>query len=451
MNSSRIKTSVKFALRLSFVAFISLSLSACTNKNLESEYSNKVDNAKELYEANLYADAISESNEAAKLIANKADAYTVIADSLAVKGRVTDLNDLYVKVEKNLSDKEKAKVYYSVGEIFYKNGQWKEALDNFKKSYDADSSREGVKFYTASSYLKTGEDFDNSIIKGSEKGQFSNKFNNLKELYDQESPEGLYEQALKAREFLLEGYPYLVIRMIEPNLDSYIEYDDGLYLLGRAYYDFGKYDKCIETLKTLQKSDYESKIIIGRCAYENNDYPELSAAYKNAYMLGNGDQKLEALREFLAVSINSNNTADAQEMLNQFNSDIQLEQRPLWLVTYDYQIQNAQGSNENVALILQEATTLLNSSSVSSAQKVEFYEVLIMDLLKNNQIEEAASYASELGNINNVSPVYAYYQAKVTLRDGNIDEGKSWLDKAIDYDFAGAVTIEAEKLLSTLE
>jgi tetratricopeptide (TPR) repeat protein len=90
------------------------------------------------------------------------------------------------------------------------------------------------------------------ILKGIEPGdKWREAYTKWNEVLGSLNDDELFNAAKLGKEYVDRGYPYLAIALLEPKLSKMEEYADGLYILGKAYYENGDYRKSIDVLQDI--------------------------------------------------------------------------------------------------------------------------------------------------------------------------------------------------------
>lgn len=445
-----LRTYFKFIARLSIILFISISLSACTNQESEDNYKELIEQAREYYQDGQYADAVNSANRASRIFSARPESYEIIGQTFAIKAREKDISELLETAQKELTKDELARINYKIGQAYYSREIWGKAADYFKQAYELENSIEGVRFYLLSSSLKSGrEDFDKGLLNRNESGNLEDDFADLKNLYKEKQPEDLYERTLKARGYIIEGYPFLAVKSLKDQQDALDEYDDGKLILARAYHDLRRYDNCIETLNSYTSSDYEGYRLLGRCAFESDNRTTSDNAYIKAYRFAEGEEKLKVAREYLEIKTKGNETAQIEQMIELVTADVQMTPQPLWLVTAQLSLYASQSNAEKVSASITEGSGLVNAGVVDPKDRENFYVAVIGYYLQKDMFSELETVVNDFEEYDNANPELLYAKALLARENGDKEAATNLLIAAIDHDLEGDVTAKAERLLSS--
>ena len=246
-------------------------------------YGQKIEDATSQIEAQEYSTAINVLYEAIDIVPEKIEAYQKVVQILLLKNRVDDATDIVEKSAKKVSANDQAVLYDLLGDFYYSIGDYTQAKNmyqecvgigvnypegelSYAKNYIQQGNLDEAKSLLINSgytedlkyeadllltYIQATEEVDtakNTIksITPSEKWEIY--YEEIEEILDSLDDDEKFNAAKLARVYINNGYPYLAVKVLEPLESQISEYLEGLYFLGRGYYEYGEYQKSIDTL-----------------------------------------------------------------------------------------------------------------------------------------------------------------------------------------------------------
>lgn len=472
--SKYILIAVPTLLLLSVLVFFLLKL---PTKEKQRRYDDLVTLANSQFEQKEYAKSLSSFNDAAVILNNRYEAYEGIAKLLVLKNQLGQLTDLINKSSTLLLPEHKAKLYSYIGEGYLKVGNYDQAIENYKKAYDSDNSNETAKIGLAKSYLsfantqnakelldisKESENYELAYvlklissfskledIKSNLEQSVEFKNENYKKTVDDfkavakvDAVEDLYISTLLSRIYVNNGYSKLAISLLEPLTEKLMEYQDGIYVLASAYYNVGDKVKAITLLKDYSNPNSNPDLYL-LLARSYKGVGEFDEAYKYYELAGvsSGDKSEEVYIEYTAFLLDQAQYVKAKSVLD--NLDKKLNE--IWIDTNYLKMYVLQKNNPKAQFYLDK---LSKSTNMIDSEKKEYLFWSISQYIEEQKNNDAIILLAKLKEIDKYNPQYYYLAGKLHLQTANINEAKSELEQAIDYDLTGQVTENAKKLLS---
>ncbi len=224
------------------------------------------------------------------------------------------------------------------------------------------------------------------------------------------------------------------------------EYIDGIYILGKAYYEYGEYDKSIELLENSSSlSDLNQYIywVLVRDYYLKDDINNSLSYYDSGISYGGNSVENELLIEYLDILIKEDLTEKALEVMR-------IAERILddWVVNMYYMnIYSLRNDTEKFEYYI----GLINYEELGTVEKLEYLYSKGEYLIRSNELEEAQKTLDVFWELDKFNPKYNLLSAKLSFEKGELDEARDYVKKAIEYDLSGVVSEDAQKLLAQID
>jgi len=478
LNMKKVLKSVFLILVVISAGFL---LSGCTvSEEKIAEYNKIVSEADVLIEEKEYTPAIEKLSNALNLIPSKPEALEGIVDIFILKNRLEDATKLIDESGVELNDKDRAKLYVSIGDAQYFVKNYERALYNYQLAKGMDSDNREASFGMAKSYIQRGKienaksmlkanyigdmliesklllsyieainDFEEAkgLVEDIEPGdQWREAYTEWISVLDSLNTDELYNDTKLGKQYLDVGYPYLTIALLEPDLDKMDEYIDGLYILGKAYYEYGEYDKSIELLENSSSlSDLNQYIywVLARDYYLKDDINNSMSYYDSAISYGGKKAEETLYIEYLDILVKENLTEKALEVMRKAELLFKKE----WVYMYYMDIYSLRGDNEKFEYYMNG----IEYDELDTEQKANYLYSKGRYLIKDAQLEEAQRSIDIFWELNKYDPRYNLLSAQLSFEKGQLDESRDYAKKAIEYDLNGVVSQDAQKLLAQID
>lgn len=472
------------------VLVISLSVWYLLSRRVTQEqislYDSRVSEAQAHVEAMQFSVAMQKYYEAVEIIPNELDAYQGILDILILKNRLADAQKVIEQSAKPLNSAKKSKLYQKVGDAYFEKGNYSKA----DEMYDAGSflgvNNMELELMLGKTYINLGKINDAKSQLGKsgyqdelleeanlllsyiyaleDKSKAKSPLNATAEVVEMEiyydefetildrlDDDEKFNAAKLSRVYINNGYPFLAIQVLEPLRDEITEYLEGMYFLGRAYFENKQYDKAIETLDsalTLGGMEQEMFWLRARSYFLTNDLDNSISSYDSAIANSHARVPPELLKEYVNLLLENNQLLKASHLLR----GVQLIEGER---TYFKLLALEVNYNLKEYVRLEYYIDQLANAKLNNAEEEEFLVWRIKILLENEQLDEDEKeqlevYMDRLFELNRFSPHYRLYLAKSQMREGENELAKQSLEQAIEYDLEYAVSEEALRLLSSL-
>jgi tetratricopeptide (TPR) repeat protein len=461
-----------------------------------SQYESKIEEALDYEESRDFSMAMKRYYEAAEIVPKRVEAYDGIISVLIKKDKLDDAEEVIKQSAKPLSNDDRSSLYKKVGDEYYSS----KLFDKAYEMYDAGSflgvNNPGLELMLGKTYLNLGEvseargQFTKSVyierdleeanlllayidaIDSTDKAKRT-----LNSLTNSDEMEIYYEEFRKtledldddkkfnatklARVYINNGYPYLAILVLEPQREEIGEYLEGLYFLGRAYYDYGDYSKAIETLDgalTLGGMEGEIFWVKGRAYAFTNNLENAINSYDSAVGYYSGESSAALVEEYFNFLVENNQLLKAEELVKSlliaFPDEVYLNLLAVELnyildegAKVEFYLNNLEELREEVTFVRNDEKDFLRWRI---ATLIDSYERSIEDDSEGEEIVDIQRYMNELLELDRYSPYYRYFLGKIQIIEGEEEMAIQSLEQAIEYDLDYSVTDDSLKLLSSL-
>jgi tetratricopeptide (TPR) repeat protein len=461
-----------------------------------SQYESKIEEALDYEESRDFSMAMKRYYEAAEIVPKRVEAYDGIISVLIEKDKLDDAEEVIKQSAKPLSNDDRSSLYKKVGDEYYS----RKLFDKAYEMYDAGSflgvNNPGLELMLGKTYLNLGEVSD-------ARGQFAKSVyierdleeanlllayidaidntdkakSTLNSLTNSDEMEIYYEEFRKtledldddkkfnatklARVYINNGYPYLAILVLEPQREEIGEYLEGLYFLGRAYYDYGDYSKAIETLDgalTLGGMEGEIFWVKGRAYAFTNNLENAINSYDSAVGYYSGESSAALVEEYFNFLVENNQLLKAEglvkSLLIAFPDEVYLNLLAVELnyildegAKVEFYLDNLEELREEVTFVRNDEKDFLRWRI---ATLIDSYERSVEDDSEGEVLADIERYMDELFELDRYSPYYRYFLGKIQIIEGEEEMAIQSLEQAIEYDLDYSVTDDSLKLLSSL-
>lgn len=459
----------------------SVLLSGCTISDEKIvEYNQIISSADLLIESQEYTSAIERLSEAVDLVPSKPEAFERIVNILILKNRLEDATKLIDESGVDLEDKDRARFYVLIGDAQYKVGNYERALYNYQLAKGMSGDNKDASFGMAKTYIQKGKSEDaKSLLKENYTGDMlieaklltsyieavsdSEKAKNtIKDIepgdewrdgytqwvgvLDSLDSNTLYNTTKLGKQYVDSGYPYLAIAVLEPNLTQMSEYIDGIYILGKAYYEYGEYQKSIDLLEnssTLSNLNQYIYWVLARDYYLLDDVNEAISYYDSATSYAANDAEETLYIEYLDILIEENLTEKALEVMR---SAIRIFDRD-WVDLYYMDIYSLRDDSDKFFYHMAK----VDYEKLSDDQKADYLYSKAEYMINNSELDEAQRTLDIFWELNEYDARYNFLMARLYFENGKLDESRTYAKQAIEFDLNGTVSENAQKLLAQID
>ena len=471
----------KYILYILVLVVSSFFLSGCTvSQEKMDEYNQVIAEANLLLEAKEYSSAIEKLNNATQILPSGYAAYEKIVEILISKNRLEDTKRLIDESTSKLSDMDRSKLYILLGKKYYEEQDYTNALRCYQLSKGISDEVVNVDLETARVYLQLGDiekakellnnDFEENFnteakliysyilsISDIQKAQsiiadiqpeekWKDSYVQWEKVLKSLDKDELYNRAKLGKEYLDAGYPYLSILILEEKKENMQEYIDGLYLLGRAYYENGKYQKSIDTLEgvtVLSELNQYIYWLLARDYYMLNNSNEAFSYYDSSITYAGDTADVKLYQEYLNFLFDSNQTTKAEEVLRKAESIFKGE----WINIYYIKLSYLTKQSEKTAYY----SDRVEYEKLEGDYKKEYLYWKAKISIENSDLIEAKRTLDLYWELDKYDPRYNLLMSQLSFQEGKLEESRTFAKKAIEYDTERSVTDEAQKLLARVD
>jgi len=470
------------------VLVISLSSWYILSKRITQEqmslYEGKIQEAQAHVEARQFSMGMQKYYEAVDIVSSEVEAYKGIISILLAKNRLSDAQEVIEESGRALNNYDKSFLYKMVGDEYYNLKQYGKAYDMYDAGSFLGVNNMELELMLGKTYLNLGEvkDAKSQFNKTGYKGELLEEANlllayiyaiddpqkaktTLNSITDVEEVQIYYEEFEKilnsldedkkfnatklARVYINNGYPYLAILALEAKEEEMMEYLEGMYFLGRAYFDYGQYDEAVEVLnKALTLGGMEEDIlwIKARSYFLVNDLENAIKSYDSAIGHMGPTTNSDLVTEYVELLLENNQVLKASDLVRGL---LVLDGEKPYFNLLAIEVNYELNEDTKVEYYLNQLEEMeLNNFDEKEYLKWKVLSMLEIDSEKRE--EDVEEYLDTLFELDRFNPYYHFFLAKVELEEGNEEMAIQSLEQAIEYDLDYEITDEALKLLSSL-
>lgn len=469
---------ILFSLVVVLSAFL---LSGCTVSDEKiSKYNQIISDADLLLEAKEYTLAVEKLSEASELIPSKIDAVERLVDIFVIKNRLEDATKLVDDSGVKLKDSERSFLYSKVGDASYRVKDFERASYNYqlaKELGDTDSkgslgvakvsiqkgniqqaknlltgklSKESeIESTLLLSYIYSLSDTEKSIkvLKEVESGdEWRDSYSRWRDVLNSLSDDTLFNSAKLARAYIQEGYPALAVALLEPQKEEMEEYIDGLYLLGKAYYEQREYERSISLLKGITAvTDLNQYIywVLARNYYLQDNLEESFSYYDSAISYSGQEGEEQLYKEYIDILIEHNRLEKVLEVVKRAEKFFD----EMWIYIDFMEVYFLRRDYEKFVFYMER----IEYESLADTLKAEYLFLRGEYLIQISDIVSTKGVLDLFWELDEYDPRYNLLYAELSFQEGNLEDTRIYCKKAIEYDILRIVTEQAEKLLAQVD
>ena len=475
------KNITRIILLTSILFLSSFLLSGCTpSEETVGKYNKLVNEADLLIEGKEYSSAMEKLNYASELIPERVDSFNRMIEILVLKNRLEDATIVIEESAQKVSDSDKANLYLLVGNAHYDLKNYSKALYNYELAKGFLQSNDEISLGIAKVYLQQNRIEDSKKIldngyEGSigievklllsyiqslsdiEKAkdlikdvqpdeEWKGMYASWKETLDSLDDDELFNSAKLSEGYMFGGYPSLVITLLEPKKTEMIEYIDGIYMLGKAYYELEEYQKSIDVLSNATSvSDLNQYIywVLARDSYMLDDVNKAFTYYESAISFAGDKADARLYQEYLDLMFENNLLSKGAETMRKaeriFDST--------WVEIYYMNLYALTKENESFEYHMNK----VDMNTIEDRYKGDYLYSKGKYLIENSEFDEAKRTLDIFWDLDKYDPRYNLLFAQLSFEEGNLKDARTYANKSIEYDLDREVTDEAQKLLATVE
>ncbi len=467
----------KILFYLLILVFSTFLLTGCTSKENINTSKALVEDAQALLEEREYKKAVDKLSEALEIYPSNFDAYSSLMGILLEKGYFEDAENIANEASSRLSKEDNATIYTMIGSKYYEIGEFERAKDMFEKvkgderanvglaevyiqKGNVDEAQKVLKgmsneakspllsvYLTLGNWSEGSEKIDNIDVDVLEEEVLIERISRLKEIYTLKDEDALYKNASLAGEYVNAGYPYLAIKILTDQGDEVEEYGDAQYFLGKAYLDYGEYEKAIEKLNNailLDMNDVDVYANLARAYLLNKNIEKSLDAYKMAVANVKSDENEWAVSEYVDVLLENNMVSVATKLLVELIAEKDSFGLNIILADVYYK----QNDLEKMGEILEK---LSGQKNLKQAETQQLTKYQLLHALKDiEDVGEIESLLEKYVVFDRYNPEIPFFEAKLLLHQDENLKAKEALERAIELDLEGGIAEQANKLLATI-
>ncbi len=446
------------------------------------KYEELVTTADAYYQTKEYANALRSYTKASDNLPYRSAAYEGIVRVLLDKRLYSKVDEVLSSVEKKLGEQELSFLYETAGGRYYEMGLWEESLEYYKKTENdlrigqiyaklgeysnASKALEGLKDNEAlivrSLIYAVEVDLAqmSSVIADSDctredKTPSCNSVNELKNLLDtaaDHKKDELYIRTLFSKYAFNQGYALLAGDIIESALTEEIEYWEAYYMYGISMLAQERGSDAQENINsaiTLGCDLSECYLSLARAYRLESNQVKAGENYERAILFAVEDDKGVLLDEYIEWLISQGLHVKAQQYLDDYPTSGDITKLDILLkrLAIHIDLEDWAGAKE----LLDEHGKL--PTDLDNGMVKQYYIQKAHILLS---IAEDEGYMTEmqadirntlekLEKIDQSDPWYNLHMGRYHLLTGEREEGRSYIERAIDADITGEVTNIARK------
>jgi len=474
----------KYIKPLVYTLFLIISaflLSGCTpSQEKVDQYNSLVSEAETFTQAHEYSSALEKYNEASSIIPSDVKAYKGIIDIFVSKNRLDDAKKVIDESASKLSANDRASLYVLVADAYYNQHNYDSALNTYKLAEGITESGDYAALGLGKVYLQKGdiekakgylnrnldenlkeeskliysyvlslEDKDKALSEISDiqpSDEWKDAYSQWKSVMDSLDDDTLFNSAKLAREYVNNGYPYLAISILDPIKEDIAQYQDAMYLLGKAYYDYGNYQESIDTLSNINAIGDTAQYVYwtqARAYYKLNNINESFGYYDSSISFAGESAQEKLYQEYIELLLENNQTTKAESVLLQASKLFTSE----WVNISYIRLSYLNDQAEKIAYYVSK----VNYDSLEGNYKKEYLYWKSKYAIENSQFDEAKRSLDLYWDLDKFDSRYNYLMGMLNFQEGNLDESRTYLKKSIEYDMDRSVTDDAQNLLARID
>ena len=483
---AKIKTVIMSIMAIVIVTLSSALLSGCTKSEQTVEkYDTLISSAQSQYDAKQYADSLKLYLDATSQISDRPEAYLGIVKILIDKNLLQKAEEIADIASNKGLNTESSQMYADISKSYFSQGSNEQTINFASKSLKNNSENDDAKILLARSYMLQGDTqkakdyldvsttdkniwFEARLLDSYTKGinlsdiaeaissvtvdstdvsKLQTQYNNLTQTLDRVKnyqEDNLFVSTAISGVYINAGYPKLAVDILQPLRDSMGEYWDGLFFLGKAYLDYGDYNKAIDVLNeatSLNPSSDELYLHLARAYYMSDQTESAIQNYEKAISLASEDLKLSYRKELFDALYTANQGTKAISVLD----SIAQTGDSVWLkLSYCKQYLK----DKNYQKLKDNLDGLTVQTSMTDEEKSQYYNYYLEYAFGINNIDLAQSLLESYASLDGPKPWVQYYYGKYYLAKGDTQTATTYLEDAIEFDLQGEVTDNANKLLA---
>lgn len=456
-------------------------LSGCNvSKEKITEYERVVSEGHLFLDGKEYNLALEKFSTASEVIPERKDAFEGIVDIFILKNRLEDAVKILDESAAKLGDKDRAVLYSRIADAYYETNNFSKALTTYQLAKGFDTSNSNALLGIAKSSVQKGNvesarkilknDFDGdlnieaklllsyieglgdiemalSTVNSLQPNDFwRDRYTAWKEALESIDEDKMFNSVKISKVYIDEKYPYLAIALLEPLKLDITEYDDGMYMLGKAYYEYGEYEKSIELLEnSVSLSDLNQYIywVLARDYYLLDNLESSLSYYDTAISYGADEAVQDMYIEYIGLLIDEKQTEKALEVLGRADRIFEED----WVPLLYMQLYSLRKDHDKYDYYAKQ----VELEELEENSKLQYLYIHSKYLIENNELEDVQRFLDLFWDLDQYDARYNYLVAKLSFEKGDLEESRKYVYKAIEYDTRRVITDDAQKLLAQID
>lgn len=380
-----------------------------------------------------FSKALATYNEALVLEPSFQAAYVGTLRILLEKNLADSAEEFVAGAGEIISGSDLGDLYLMLGEYYYQTKEWEIAYDSYKKA-DQLAGLEGNsidEFAIVS--VNSGNDEWKSLVSEIVNKDLQGVLQSYKGLSKSENMT-LFERAKLSQKAINAEVYYFAIALLEES-DDLQEYWDGLYYVGRAYYELHDYDKAayyLDAAVQLGPDDPALQLLAARNNVMNGEYTRAFSNY-DQYILYSKDNVVDesVVVEYVELLIEEERYSKAIEVLSEFESSSDS------MDLLKLKIYMAQDVTADITQMIDRMGSTVDPGSD------EYYMYIWLSALwyiDEGQFTKAEEILEPLDESDIDDPYYYYVMGRLINDKGNEKEADNYFKIAIEKDLDGEVS-----------
>lgn len=367
----------------------------------------------------------------------------------------------------SLTDAQVSGIMSACGDLYNEINDYENAREFYKRAYKlSDDLIANYNFAQISLRLGDFKSAQEALdVAGME--SIGDDVNTLRAYLDLSENSDFHELVEKAREFLREGYPYLAIKILEPEVESMADYWPGLYILGLSYFEIEDYDKALDYFIMTEEAGSDLPELFtyqARTQYFRNKNFESIELYKRALLYSEEDEEKAIIQnEAFEVAVDT----DQYERALEFAAEIESNPNTLPQVNYMryVEVYFLKKDYENVREYLDKISEYIYSDSREDTKmKYEYHlysaRYFIYKGLDTNDkklVKNARGHLRDLSRLGYEyskylnSPEVEFLWGRYYHEIGRRRRAKLAYQRTIEYDLGGELTEKSKTQLAYVD
>lgn len=474
------KNNIKALISICVLILSSVLLSGCTPSQEEiDKYNLLISEANVFVQAHEYSSAVEKYNEAAELIPTKYEAYDGVVSMLISKNKISDAKSVIDNSATKLETSLRSNLYVLVGNAYYDKQEYDNALNSYELANGILNTNENANIGLAKVYIQKGDvqkakdilskgysddlkvetnlilsyiESVSDVNKAKDvlddikpNDELKDRYQIFKTVLDSLTEDELFNSTKLSKVYLDNNLPYLAILKLEPLKTEMVEYPDGIYFLGKAYYENKKYQESVDTLINISGSTDINQYAywtMARAYYKMNNASSSFDYYDRAITFAGSDVSSTLYKEYLDILIKENQTTKSIEVVRNAGKSF----TELWVNFYSANIYFRDNQLEKVKYYIDK----IDETKVEGEYKYDYLYWKTIIAMESNLLDEAKRNLDKYVALDKYDPRYYLLLGKLNIKEGKLDDARNSLNKAIEYDLDGIVLEDATKLLAQI-